>query len=251
MRHVFQNIVPYGQVDVVQVKRGELLVEGNSGRCSSPSEFSKRGGNYLLTNGGFFWMRRPQETQHCEPVGDVVLQNGAAQRPMEPIPQSYAQHYKRLVGARGTYIWTGPPLKERINLRSPEFQFNRPGNGVIGSLSHADGLNERLVIVTMTTGDKFLFTYTGERRGVRPGVTLERMREIVKHFLWEYFKIAMSSSRVDQILNLDGGGSIYLSWNSGHTERVIAKGQFGDDAPDGRPLGHIRDVANFLKITPG
>jgi hypothetical protein len=176
-----------------------------------------------------------------------------------PIDPQYRAHYQRLTCDSGTHIWSGPSLVRQLDFSLRELQwYDRHGNenpwtDTHGGLAHANQPNERLVLVELGPAhgnDLYLFAYTGSPTATRsrPGVDLNEMRRIIDLFFTHYVS-GVRLSNVPLALNLDGGGSIYLSWNTGATEEVIAKGRYGDDDPDGRPLGHIRNVANLLKFT--
>jgi hypothetical protein len=195
--------------------------------------------------------------QNKMPIGDTRVIDGA--QPYRPIDPLYRGHYQQLVCDSNTHIWSGPSLVRQLDFNRRELTWydryghENPWTDIDGSLAHADQPNERLVLVQLGAAhgnDLYLFAYTGSptTRRQRPSVELNEMRRIIDLFFSHYVSGAQLSN-VPLALNLDGGGSIYLSWNNGAREEVIAKGRYGADDPDGRPLGHVRDVANLLKFT--
>jgi hypothetical protein len=48
------------------------------------------------------------------------------------------------------------------------------------------------------------------------------MRELIGEFLQQYYSSSINSAR--QVLNTDGGQSIYVSWNNRGKETMIARG---------------------------
>ncbi|KAF1971029.1 hypothetical protein BU23DRAFT_198505 [Bimuria novae-zelandiae CBS 107.79] len=188
--------------DVIEIKNGHLKVVGNRAGGSLPKEFVRQGGNYLFINGGFFTMDRTV-----------------------PIPQEYARYYERVVGEDHTFVWAGPPLKRPVNLMEAKFKWTNQNARIRGSLAHANQPNEYLVLVKTSNGNKYIFVYTAENAriggGKGKGQSVNEMRELI--ILW--FKQSHKTFRVSsitQFVNMDGGGNIYVSWNHGAEETMIA-----------------------------
>lgn len=230
-----------GKLDVIRVMNADLSVVGNPTGGTSPHEFARGRGDYLLSNGGFFVM------------GGQDAYSSVGQSSSTPnsvnIPAAYNQHYDELRGEDNTFLWSGPSLRTSLNLNAAEFQY-RDAQGqqtatsrVAGSLAHASQPNERLVIVTLPNGNKYLFIYTTTRR--RDGVTVNKMRALIETFLREFHHVTLAQT--SQVLNLDGGGSMYVSWNHGRRERVIAGGSNRDETPN--QVADPRRVANLLRIS--
>ncbi|PSN70700.1 hypothetical protein BS50DRAFT_630781 [Corynespora cassiicola Philippines] len=239
-----------GKLDVVKIANSALSVVGNSLGGTDPPTLARAGGDYILSNGGFFFYANaatnPNAFASVGPTSSTQHTVG--------IDPAYVPHYKKLEGEDNTYLWSGPSLKTALNLRAKEFQYriNRirtPLSRVPGSLAHASQRNERLVIVIIGT-DKYLFAYTASSR--KFGVDLNKMRKLIGIFLQHFQNTALG--RASQVLNLDGGGSIYLSWNSGSRERMIAAGDGGNGDFQGSGANarveNPRMVTTLLKITP-
>ncbi|KAL1602451.1 hypothetical protein SLS60_005867 [Paraconiothyrium brasiliense] len=252
--YILKKMKPTSKFDVIEVKNGKLQVVGNRRGGSEPSTFTKQGGNYLLVNGGFFKMDNTFRS-----VGRTSVTND--RRRYVPIPQRYAQYYEKVTGEDGSYLSSGPSLKHRLNVQRPEFLWNTANSEITGSLAHASQPNERLVLVKTSTGDKFIFVYTAEnprksstRGHPGNGQTVNEMRTLI--LLWlKHFRPGVKTSSIIQFVNLDGGGSIYVSWNKGSRERRIARGNIGDETPHGTikdpESGRILDprtVPSFIKL---
>ena len=117
-----------------------------------------------------------------------------------------------------------------------------------GSLAHGGESNERLVYGVSTTGDKYLFAFTS-RAGRKEGVEFNEMRSLIFTFMGQY---SASDKGFRRLTNLDGGGSIYLSWNTGTQRTLIARGNVRDDTlqdpPPTEGSQKVRAVANLLKF---
>jgi hypothetical protein len=103
------RVMAPGKLDVVKVARARMEVVGfrdTHGR--KPETFERRGGNYLLCNGGFW---TPNDPDVRQPVGSTMLA-GNRQQPHVDIDGTYAPYYHQLFGyQRRTWIWSGPSLK--------------------------------------------------------------------------------------------------------------------------------------------
>jgi hypothetical protein len=230
-----------GKFDVIRVMNADLSVVGNPTGGTSPHEFAGGRGNYLLSNGGFFVMGRRNRYSSIGPTSSTP--NSVS------IPAAYNQYYKELRGEDNTFLWSGPSLKRSLNFRTPEFRY-RDAQGhqtatskVAGSLAHASQSNERLTIVTLPNGNKYLFVYTATRR--EDGVSVNQMRTLIEAFLGKFHSVTLAQT--SQVLNLDGGGSMYVSWNERGREQVIAAGNNYDETPNQVP--NPRRVTNLLRIS--
>ncbi|KAF1955586.1 hypothetical protein CC80DRAFT_549280 [Byssothecium circinans] len=242
-----------GQLDVVKVSNGDLLVTGNAQGGSKPPAFGKKGGNYLLFNGGFFQNKVP-EAGYLNPVGETRIKpptGPAVDLESHPVPKEYAAYYQKISGAEGTFVRSGPDLKQNIpEISSKSGVFKYPHEPVVaGALDHASQPNERLALVTFSA-TQYLFAYTCEEpvQGRREcGISTNRLKELIDGF-FARMEAGKSLKDATQAVNLDGGPSIYMSWNTGTTEQKIAMGGKGDMTPDPNATG--RDVVTMMKITP-
>ncbi|PSN72791.1 hypothetical protein BS50DRAFT_628914 [Corynespora cassiicola Philippines] len=108
--------------------------------------------------------------------------------------------------------------------------------------------NERLGLVEMQNGDYYLFVYTANSRN--NGKNIEEFRDLIMIWFASRFIDGIFSPRdIKQATNLDGGRSIYVSWNdgSGGEPVRIAKGEIHDETPTSSGV----KVANLIKISPG
>ncbi|KAF2691411.1 hypothetical protein K458DRAFT_397905 [Lentithecium fluviatile CBS 122367] len=230
-----------GKLDVISVTNVDLSVVGILTGGTSPHQFAGRTGSYLLSNSGFFVMGGQNAYSSVERTSSTPNSVN--------IPTDYNRHYEELKGRDDTFLWSGPSLKMPLKLKDPEFWY-RDAQGqqtatsrVPGSLAHANQPNERLVIVTLPNGNKYLFVYTTTRTG--DGVNVNQMRAVIETFLREFFRTTLAQT--SQALNLDGGGSLYVSWNQGGREQVIATGSNRDGTPN--QVANPRRATNLLKIS--
>lgn len=254
---VLEKMKPTIKFDVIEVKSGNLQIVGNPTDGSPPEDFASKRGNYLLTNAGFFTMDKTHRS-----VGPT-----SSTRKMVPIPPEYKEYYEKVTGEDGSYLWSGPSLTRNLDLlNGDEFNFFDPNySNMYGSLAHAGQPNERLVLVKLKNGDKYMFVYTADKPrrseskggGIHPGngQTINEMRELIL-FWFVQFKPEVRASSMTQFVNLDGGGSLYVSWNErGKRERKIARGSIEDETPHGVIKNHkeevidIRTPTNLIKIS--
>lgn len=175
------------------------------------------------------------------------------------VDEEYKSDYKELRGDDGTFLWSGPSLKEPINLEEPRFQCwvkdtkrQSKYTKIPGGLSHANQPNERLALVQARQA-KVVFAYTSRRRN---GLTINQLRTVIDVFLRTYLD-GRTIANTELALNLDGGGSVFVGYHSkGKTYHIVAGDQQADEAV---PLGlrdpaglKFRAVANFVRhdLTP-
>lgn len=113
-----------------------------------------------------------------------------------------------------------------------------------GGVATANQPNERLVFAKLADGRKYLFVYTAASRGL--GMDLNEMRDLIKTFLQEYAGVTNLGMQTRQLLNLDGGGSIYVSFVDRGRVYVIAGGNLGGVTPATIPSP--RRVTNMVKF---
>jgi hypothetical protein len=241
-KKILLKMTDEAKMDVIRVKKGKIEVKGKGNGGSYPEEWLDEAGSYVLSNGGFFVMDGSKQS----PIGKTSHTTNAF-----PIPSEYTSDYAYLGSkAENEYFATGPHLMRDLVFTEAKWQYWAiPGRTLSdvarkpGSLAHASQPNERLVFVELVNGDKYLFAYTAKTRS--HGVNLNKMREIILTFLKHMQNIDTPKS----ILNMDGGGSVYVAWKpQGKPFEVIARGETGDDAEAGYKDGHIRDVTNYLKL---
>jgi hypothetical protein len=242
-----------GKLDVIGVKSGRLQIVGDPDQAMDPRKVADLtgDGSYLLTNGGFFRMRKPLNERHS--VGETSLGGKSV-----PIPERYKDHYAQLEDG-DQFLSAGPNLKKALNGNDEIFDWKieanhktAEGRQLAGSLVHANQPNERLAIA-LVGNDKYIFAYTCvAARNCKLAVTTNQLRLIMDEFLQVY--AGSSIAKASTALNLDGGGSLWVSWRENGKSREIARGEVGDD---GRPFeeatpeakGSFREVPNFLKIS--
>ncbi|KAJ4297667.1 hypothetical protein N0V90_005561 [Kalmusia sp. IMI 367209] len=241
-KKILTKMRDFGKLDIIGVKYAYMSIEGNPSGGTSPSKFTAgptRRGSYVLCNGGFFNMKTKA------PVGETSLS-----QTYDPIPPEYADDYVKVNGNQG-FIHSGPSLlSPAISYSDPKWRYSKGKNKqrtrhskLTGSLAHASQPNERLVLVTMKNHDRLIFVYTARKRS--SGLNTRGMRDLM--LLWVSTYTQYKVSDVVQAVNLDGGGSIYVSWNHLGVEKKIAAGNIADEFPAGSAR---RKVANVLKIAP-
>jgi hypothetical protein len=196
---------------------------------------------YLLTNGGFFF---PDENnmEARKPIGATSSSNDFVE-----IPPQYKQYYKELRDGN-QFLSAGPSLKKTVPLRNMEFRWNNRNKRIAGSLAHASQSNERLAIAVVGR-DKYIFAYTAANR-FKAGVDVNDLRDLIDTFLKAFTTSSVAAATT--VLNLDGGGSIFVAWRKRGKETVIARGSVNDDGPPFENDGFNkkpREVANFLKLS--
>lgn len=241
VKKVLKKMRDFGKFDVIGVKYAYMSIEGNPTGGTSPSEFTAhvtRRGSYILCNGGFFNMKTKA------PVGETSLS-----KTYDEIPKPYVDDYVKVNGNKG-FIHSGPSLLTPASYSAPRWRYSKGKNKqrtsyskLTGSLAHASQPNERLVLVTMRNHDKLIFVYTARRR--TNGLNTRGMTDLMHLWFKTYTNLKLSD--VVQAVNLDGGGSIYVSWNHLGVEKKIAAGNIGDEFPAGTAR---RKVANVLKLAP-
>ncbi|KAF2445322.1 hypothetical protein P171DRAFT_430772 [Karstenula rhodostoma CBS 690.94] len=242
-RNILRHMPLNSKFDAVKLHRASMQVVGDPTTSLSPEEWPVGHGSYLLTNGGFFDMAK-------HPKDDIPVGPTSLRSDYKPIPEVYEEYYKELRDGN-QFLWSGPSLKTPLPLGEPKFkygEFRGPG-----TLNHAGSGNERLA-VAIVGHDKYLFTHMADDR-MTDGVNVNKLRTLIDEFLKAYGGPGASVSQASTVLNLDGGGSIWMSWREGGRDRhVIARGDGKDDGPpfgNTRFAGSAREVVNLLKWTAG
>lgn len=184
------------------------------------------------------------------------------------VPVDHAQYYERFEGDDGSSLMCGPSLKEPLNLSRPELQYwcqrtrattehaiphPDESTGLVqsvysqipGGIATSNQPNERLVTVIMTNDVKLVVTYTSRRS---KGVNVNQMRSLVEAFLASFMGADIKTN-TKQVLNLDGGGSIFVAWVNNNKWQVIAAGNQGGARPP--PGWRPRMVTTMIKHTLG
>ncbi|XPT00032.1 hypothetical protein M3J09_009194 [Ascochyta lentis] len=261
---VLQKMKKNGQLDVVKVSSGEFTVVGNvndqdivvaAKRGTNPTTFTKKGGNYLLTNGGFF-QHMEMKPRSFEPAGvdtAVKTADGTITKFEEPfpLPADYAQFYDRIDGLENTRVHSGPNLKKsipEISTKSGIWKYNENDPILVGRLSHASQLNERLSLVSFgTTYYSTAYTCKEMVPGLREcGINTNDFKAIIDLFFSKMGEIGKSISSSTQAVCLDGGPSISMTWNAGTKMEKLSLGGAGDTTP--APGANGRKVSNLIKI---
>lgn len=210
------------------------------------------GGKCLLTNGNYFVMAGMENLEWD--VGGEVINNveinsknkfavgfTTSTNNQVDVPSAHAQYYEKFTGDDGSSMMCGPGLKTPLNLNSPELQYwckrtpettehalPHPTDDTLvrtvfsqipGGVATSREPNERLVTVIMTENLKYVFTYTSRRSR---GVDVNRMRDVIKIYLGEFLGANIRDAK--QVLNFDGGGSIFVAWVKNGRYDVIAAG---------------------------
>ena len=113
-----------------------------------------------------------------------------------------------------------------------------------GGVATANQENERAVLIFVGGGVKVVCAYTSERES---GMMRNEMRDVIDAFLQKFSFTGISG--VQQALNLDGGGSIFIGWVKNGKLRVLASGglqrqKVGAQDPAGMKF---RDVTTMVK----
>jgi hypothetical protein len=237
-REVLKHMPLHSKFDAVKLHQANMEVVGDPKTAMYPKDWPIGGGSYLLTNGGFF-------SYYNKAVDRIPVGKTSLRPEFEDIPEEYKEYYEELRDG-DQFIWAGPSLKTTLPLQNPIFEYGHSEEP--GSLDHAGSKNERLA-VAFVGQDKYVFTHMGVSRK-RDGVNVNVLRSLIDEFLKAYGGHGASVSHASTVLNLDGGGSIWMSWREGGREQyVIAKGDGKDDDP---PFpGKLREVPNMLKWTAG
>ncbi|KAJ4287791.1 hypothetical protein N0V90_012495 [Kalmusia sp. IMI 367209] len=216
-----------GKLDVIQMKRAHTSIIGEPDGRTDPHRERARSGSYMLVNGGFFIMGGATnmrfdvngQTLDARQYSHYSVGRTTSTQLAVPIPPSQEHHYRKLQGDDGSYLYSGPTIKSRLDLNSPELKY-RDSSGhssaytrIPGGVATSDQPNERVVTVTLSNGDK-------------------------------YFGVNIRSAHA--AINLDGGGSIYLSWNHGRREYVIAGGNLNGQTP--ATIASPRIVTNMVRF---
>jgi len=234
------------KLDVVVVSNSQLSIVGNPTGGTHPEKFLRQQHHYLLTNGAFFDMN-DGPTRYF-PVGESSTTPNSV-----PIPQVYAQYYQTLTGNDGSFLHTGPSLKNRLTLdNNPDFEYRdakgqrTPNSKLVGSLAHASQPNERVALATFPDGTRYFFALTTRAR--KQGLNLNGMRDAINIFLQQFGGTQHQPENALEIVNIDGGGSVYVAWNRGKRAEplVIAQGSNNDETPGLHD--NPRTVGNLLRI---
>jgi hypothetical protein len=246
----------HAKFDVIELKSGYMQVVGAPSGGTDPSDLEKEGGDpYLLSNGGFFNM----ENHNAVGKVEFMVDEQVIEQDSQDIPPLYKNNYEKIEGNDGSSLYSGPKLPPDgpILFHGQKWKYWETSLGgtrkteaakLQGSLAHANQPNERLGLVKMRNGDKYLFVYTTKVRA--DGKNIKGFRDLIKAwFDKEFIASPFHVGDIVQAVNLDGGASIYVSWNDGTDgEPVrIAKGDDGDTIP----TASGKKVANLIKITPG
>lgn len=247
---VLQSMRRNGQLDVVKVSSGDLTVVGNVVSGTNPDTFAKKGGNYLLTNGGFFqhMIMRPRS---FEPAGEdtqVKTADGSVKGYKEPfpLPADYAPFYDQIDGLENTRVHSGPDLKKNIpeiDAKSGIWKYNENDPNLVGRLSHASEANERIALVRFGA-TYYSLAYTCQLREC--GIDTNKFKKIIDLFFSKMGETGKSISSSTQAVCLDGGPSISMTWNAGTTMEKLSLGGKGDTTPAQGAKG--REVSNLIKI---
>ncbi|KAJ4364848.1 hypothetical protein N0V95_000597 [Ascochyta clinopodiicola] len=247
------------QMDVVKVSSGDLTVVGNvndpdvilaTKRGTDPDAFMKKGGNYLLTNGGFF-QHLEMRAGSFEPAGEdtmVKTADGTVKRYAEPfpVPEAYAPFYDQIDGLEGTKVHSGPDLKKtipEIDAKAGVWKYDSNDPNIVGRLSHASESNERIALVRFGR-TYYIVAYTCKAREC--GVNTNKLKKIIDIFFSKMGETGKSISSSTQAVCLDGGPSISMTWNTGSTMEKLSLGGAGDLTP--APGTGGRKVSNLIKI---
>ncbi|KAL8377895.1 hypothetical protein RB595_008535 [Gaeumannomyces hyphopodioides] len=227
---VFTAIVMRGAKTSIRGPTKDVPVE-------TPIDFAKNSAkqddDFVFTNGGFF--RMSNDNRNGFSVGPSL----SASNPRKvAIDERYKNDYKELKCDDGTFLWAAPSLKEPLNLQEPRFQyFEKGADGrftktssiyakIAGGLGHANQPNERLALVQ-----------TKQVKSYLDGTTI---------------------ATTELALNLDGGGSLFVGYQSKGKAYLIVTGDQRGRAPVQVGLRDIaqleyRAVANFVRhdLAPG
>ena len=259
--HGVMSKMPYmGKLDVIVLGRvAQTSVVGSTQGKTNPHEYEHGDGTYLLTNGGFFVTApKAHEKRPCtlkqDWNGDRFDQEEckfysvgpASSWPnFFPVPSSQERYYRELKGEDGTFLSSGPTMKVPLDLSRRELKWEPPYcNVVIGGVHTSGDPNKRLVHVVLPNGTKIIFVYTCTNRFLY-GCDINRMRGIIDTFLRMYYKTPIAKTQV--ALNLDGGSSIYVSWNEkGRRPKLIAVGSLETKVP--LKVKRPKRVTNLIKF---
>jgi hypothetical protein len=247
------------QLDVVKVLSGDLTVVGNvndqdvilsTKRGTDPEAFTRKGGNYLLTNGGFF-QHLEMRPRSFEPAGEdtmVKTADGTVMGYDEPfaLPAAYAQFYDQIDGLENTRVHSGPDLKKvipEISDKSGIWKYNAQDPILVGRLSHASEPNERIALVRFGK-TYYSVAYTCMNRDC--GIDTNTFKVTIDLFFSKMGETGKSISSSTQAVCLDGGPSISMTWNEGTTMEKLSLGGAGDNTP--APGVNGRKVSNLIKI---
>ncbi|CAI6338353.1 unnamed protein product [Periconia digitata] len=244
-----------GKFDVIKITGGNVYTRGHPDgphvHGTRYKDYTGLTGQYLIINGGFF---KPNSPDKYAAVGETSP--GVTDLRLDAV-EPYKAHYERITGVDGEYISSGPNIK--TSWKQPKdvsWTYNKQLNGgevIPGSLSHTSDPNERLAIAYNTNGDKYVFVYTVENRAAH-GLNMHGWRNLIKEWLqiWERKDI----TQMEQVTNLDGGGSIQVVFKGSYRRARpirIAQGNIGDTIPGKHPENdkEERKVANLIMISPG
>jgi hypothetical protein len=247
------------QLDVVKVLSGDLTVVGNvndqdivlsTKRGTDPEAFTRKGGDYLLTNGGFF-QHLEMRPRSFEPAGEdtkVKTADGTVMGYDEPfpLPAAYAQFYDQIDGLEDTRVHSGPDLKKvipEISDKSGIWKYNAQDPILVGRLSHASESNERIALVRFGK-TYYSVAYTCMNRDC--GIDTNTFKVTIDLFFSKMGETGKSISASTQAVCLDGGPSISMTWNEGTKMEKLSLGGAGDNTP--APGVNGRKVSNLIKI---
>ncbi|KAJ4292800.1 hypothetical protein N0V90_009463 [Kalmusia sp. IMI 367209] len=257
MRHMKED----GNFNVVALTGSKTYCIGEPTGGTRPFDMVAKaavaGKSCLITNGNFFVMggTKGLEWQAGGPVVNDVAKYDkfsvgftTTTEAQVDIPDSHIAYYEEFKGDDGSSMMCGPGLKTPLDMSRPELQYwcKAPPQqtshslsaptmpqwvqtvyaAVPGSLAHVSQPNERLVTVILTDELKYVFSYTSMRR---KGMDLNQMRDLIKVFLGTFPKANIREAK--QVLNLDGGGSIFVDWVKNGKHTIIAAGGLDGGAP--------------------
>jgi hypothetical protein len=208
-------------------------VAGSPAGPSKPKDFARQTGNYVLSNANFFVVPGKNGLTFdvpCAPLdttkyGNYAVGPTTSTKNHVDIPSVHNKYYAEFKGDDRTSSWSRSELRNELDLSRPELRYfeadktQTPYTKIPGGVATANQAIERLVTATLVDGSRYFFAYTSKRTD---GIDLKQMRELVGEFLQQYYSSSINSAR--QVFNLDGGQSIYVSWNSRGKETMIARG---------------------------
>ncbi|EPE26289.1 hypothetical protein GLAREA_02201 [Glarea lozoyensis ATCC 20868] len=115
---------------------------------------------------------------------------------------------------------------------------------VPGGIATANQPNERLVLVTIGDGTRVVCSYTSSRDD---GLRMNEIRDVIDTFLCNFLCLGIAD--VEQALNLDGGGSVFVGWVKNGKLKVLASGGLDRQVPGAKDATGMwfRDVTTMVK----
>jgi hypothetical protein len=208
-----------------------------------------------VINGGFFAHNARMQADDGAPVGQpgVGRPVGPTSHRSDPlpVPHEYAQDYGSLTVGGDVGLSSGPLLAHEgrptnLDDRHDRFQYRlnspeegleeNPRNTTAGVLTHASDPNARAAM-SIRGDDVYLQTATPPAAAFQQGVTMTQWQTMTQA------GAGISDDSGGSILNLDGGGSVFMGITQEGGVREIVRG--------GRPgEGDIRPVGNIIASRP-